>query len=353
MPATEPVLLRWAVAVYLTIRVSALGFTWVLPLVGAASTAVPASATPALLLTALSFHVFAYVFNDVIDHHVDRSEPLRSDSPLVRGHVSRGQLLVLAWAQPPLAFTLALAGGASAATLAALLGAFVAMALYDVYGKRCAWPLLTDAVQAVGWCALVLVGAWWHERTTPPLTGWLVAYVFFCVLLVQGVHGGLRDLANDGRSGARTTALWLGAWADARGGIALSRALLAYALGSQLALWATALAASASAAALAAATASAPASSEHAARLLTMAALVGASAALARAYRCRSDRRRFIASGAWNIVGTLLVLPALVLPQLDATGAATLLAALLLPVAAMLAYNGSHWRVPAPAEVTR
>lgn len=345
MPAPDPTLLRWAIAVYLTVRVSALGFTWVLPLVGAASTALPASATPALLLVALSFHVFAYVFNDVIDHPVDRCEPLRSDSPLVQGRVSRGQLLVLAWVQVPLAFALALEGGATAAALAALLGAFVAMALYDVYGKRCVWPLLTDAVQAAGWCALVLVGAWWHERATPPLTGWLIVYVFFCVLLVQGVHGGLRDLANDGRSGARTTALWLGARVDERGGIALSRTMLAYALGLQLALWVSALAASASAAATAA--------GEPTARLLTMAALVGASAALAWAYRCRNDKRRLIASGAWNIVGTLLVLPALVLPQLDAGGGATLLAALLLPVAAMLVYNGSHWRVPPPAEVAR
>ena len=47
MPAAElaserpaqPALLRWAIAVYLTIRISALGFTLVLPLVGAASVA--------------------------------------------------------------------------------------------------------------------------------------------------------------------------------------------------------------------------------------------------------------------------------------------------------------------------
>jgi 4-hydroxybenzoate polyprenyltransferase len=335
-------LLRCAVAVYLTIRVSALGFTWVLPLVGAASTGVSSSVTPALLLVALSFHVFAYVLNDVVDYWVDRHEPLRSDSPLVHGRVSRRCLLVLAWVQPPLAFPLALLGGASGAALTALLGAFIAMTVYDVYGKRCAWPLLTDAVQAAGWCALVLAGAWWQGLTTPPLTVWLIAYVFFCVLLVQGVHGGLRDLANDARSGARTTAQWLGARAGEGGGIALSRAMAVYVVLLQAAMGATALAALSSVPVDAAA--------GGAARALTLAALFGAAAALARAYACRGDKRRFIANGAWNIICSLLVLPALVLPGLDGGMTATLLAALLLPITAMLVYNGTHWRVPPPAE---
>ena len=366
MPAAElaserPALLRWAIAVYLTIRVSALGFTLVLPLVGAASVAAGHGDTRVgagvgarvdawvdawvdipigvLMLVALSFHVFAYVLNDVVDLWLDRHEPLRADSPLVQGAIGRGGLLVLAWAQVPIAFGLALLHGAHGAALVMLLFAFAAMTVYDLYGKRCRWPLLTDAVQSVGWCALLVVGAWWRGPEWPPFTGWLAAYVFCCVMLVQGVHGGLRDLANDLRGGARTTAVWLGARPGAGSGIEVSRAVAAYAVLLQGGLWATALAT----------LASVPNNTgSGAAPALVIVALATATGALVLAYRRRTDRRRLIAAGAWNIVCTLLVLPALVLPVLTLAEAGTLVAALGLPIAAMLVYNGAHWRLAPP-----
>ena len=355
MPASErvrvrPALLRWAVALYLTIRVSALGFTLVLPLVGAASVAagpgmsrITVARTGALLLVALSFHVFAYVLNDVVDLWLDRSEPLRADSPLVQGAIGRGSLLALAWAQVPVAFGLAFVHRAHGAALAMLLISFVAMAVYDVYGKRCRWPLLTDAVQSAGWCALLGLGAWWHGPVWPPLTGWIAAYVFCCVMLVQGVHGGLRDLANDLRGGARTTAVWLGARPGAGSGIEVSGALAAYAALLQGGLWVTALAA----------LACLPNEARSGgAQAFVVAVLAAATGALVLAYRRRTDRRRLIACGAWNIVCALLVLPALVLPLIDLAEACTLVAALVLPIAAMLVYNGSHWRL-APAPLAR
>ncbi len=335
--------LRAAVAVYLTIRVSALGFTLMLPLVGVASVAAhPGLARMVgLMVVALSFHVFAYVLNDVVDLWLDRSEPLRADSPLVQGAVGRSGLMVLAWAQWPIAFGLAWVLGADRAALGMLGLAFAAMAVYDVYGKRCRWPLLTDAVQSIGWCALLGVGAWWGGPRWAPLTGWIAAYVFFCVMLVQGVHGGLRDLANDQRGGARTTAVWLGARPGVATGIVLSRAMVGYAVLLQVALWVTALAALAAAAA--------PARINLAVTGLPVVALLAAATgALLLAYRRRAARQRLIAAGAWNIVATLFVLPALVWPPLGAAEAAVLLSALALPIAAMLVYNGAHWRLAAP-----
>ena len=344
--------LRAAIAVYLTIRVSALGFTLVLPLAGAASVAEhPGFARMGgLLLVALSFHVFAYVLNDVVDLWLDRSEPLRADSPLVQGAVGCGKLIALAWVQLPIAFGLAWALGAHRAALAMLGLAFAAMALYDGYGKRCRWPLLTDAVQSIGWCALVGVGAWWDGPVPAPLTGWIAGYVFFCVMLVQGVHGGLRDLANDQRGGARTTAIWLGAQPAVGTGIVLSRSMVVYAVLLQAALWVTGLGALAVAAASLRLAEPEP--------LLgwvggVSALLAAATVALVLAYRRRAARHRLIAAGAWNIVATLFVLPALVLPALGAAEAGVLLGALALPIVAMLVYNGSHWRLaPPPPQAT-
>jgi len=75
--------MRWLVSLYLVIRVWALNFTLLLPLVGAAGAQgeLPLRDAAPLLFIALAFHVFAYVLNDVADLWVDRSEPLRADSP--------------------------------------------------------------------------------------------------------------------------------------------------------------------------------------------------------------------------------------------------------------------------------
>lgn len=334
---------RRAVDVYLTIRVSTLGFSWLLPLVGMAA------ATPGfdlrlggtLLAVALAFHVYAYVLNDVVDLWVDRTEPLRADSPLVRGDLSRRQALMLAAVQVPLAFALAWAGQFGAAARGALAVAFVAMTLYDLYGKRCPWPLLTDAVQGVGWCALLWMGA--AVEATAPLgaaqaVGWLCAYVFLCVMLVNGVHGALRDLANDRARGANTTAAWFGARAGVGTAVIVPRALAGYALALQAGLGACAFMAWAAldhGAAGAAAWAAAP----------VVAALTVATVSLMVAFGRAGDRRAFVVAGAGNIVATLAVLPALVLVRLGPLGSVVLMAAFTLPLAAMWAYNGTHWRL--------
>jgi 4-hydroxybenzoate polyprenyltransferase len=332
--------LRLAVDVYLTVRISTLGFTLLLPLVGSASAAPGWRPLEAawLVAIALAFHVFAYVFNDVVDLWVDQTEPLRADSPLVGGRISRRRALALAWAMLPLAFALARVGGASAVMLAALALAFGAMAAYDLWGKRCPWPLLTDAVQSAGWVALFLVGALAAPTAgaLPAATAWLAGYVFVCVMLVNGVHGALRDLANDERRGARTTAIWFGAQARPDGSAAPSRALVAYTLGLQASLIVCAFGAWYQ---------QGPASQRLPASLLVAASIVAACVSLGIAFRQNGSRRAAVAAGAWNIVATLLVLPAVVLPTLGAVGSIVVALVFGLPVLAMWAYNGSHWRL--------
>jgi len=338
-PAAEPPLWRrWATRVYLTFRVSTLGFTLLLPLAGSGSAAAgwrPAQAGW-LVAIAMAFHVFAYVLNDVVDLAVDRSEPLRADSPLVRGEIGTTHALVLAWMQPPIAFGVALLSGGDPKMLVWLALAFVTMAAYDFYGKRCRWPLVTDAVQSAGWCALLLMGAWSMAPGPTPVTWWLVGYVFACVMLVNGVHGGLRDLANDQRCGARTTALWLGARTGAGHGVVVSRSLAWYAMALQTALVVCALGA---------VEVSATDPLRGIAFMLVGLILGAACVSLYAAFRRAQDRPALVSAGAWNIAATLLVLPAVLWPQLGLTGSMVLLAIVVLPVLAMWAYNGSHWHL--------
>jgi hypothetical protein len=98
-----------------------------------------------------------------------------------------------------------------------------------------------DAVQGIGWGCLVWYGS--QRGGGPTLATWLTAvFTFLFVVMVNGVHGGLRDLTNDSRRGARTTAIAFGA-AAASGGLVVPARLKTYSWGLQAALAVTAAAA--------------------------------------------------------------------------------------------------------------
>jgi 4-hydroxybenzoate polyprenyltransferase len=218
----------------LFVRLSALGTTLAVPLLGAASVSpgLPWRTAAVIVIVAFGYHLFAYVLNDVVDLPIDRHEPRRAVSPLVRGTVRPGHALALALAAVPL--TLAVAAAASGAepgggrAVAALATAFVLMAVYDLWGKRSPVPWLLDLVQGLGWAALLLYGAAVRGPWTA-LTWWLFAFWTCFIVLANGVHGGLRDLENDARCGARSTAIVMGARADAGGRLVVPRRTVAYA----------------------------------------------------------------------------------------------------------------------------
>ena len=214
------------------IRISALGATVLIALLGTASAggaASPASFAAAGLV-AILFHVFAYVLNDVVDLEIDRTEPRRAGMPLVTGAIGPSAALAIALACVPLAGWLAAAAapdGAAGPAIGWLALAFTGLTVYDLAGKRTPWPPLTDLVQGIGWAALLACGAWIGGGVTP-LTIVLAAYVALFIVMTNGVHGSLRDLPNDGRHGIVTTATLLGARMAGERRV-LSRALVAYA----------------------------------------------------------------------------------------------------------------------------
>lgn len=223
-------------------RVSAFGATATLPLLGAGSADPHLSLrrVGGLLAVAAAFHAFAYVHNDVCDLDLDRTQPRRQHYPLVRGAVAPPLALGLALACAPLAFVLhaRLVAPSSPAVPVAppyrtapayLATACALLAIYNRYGKICPVPLLTDLVQALGWAALLRYGAAATGRAATRLTALLAAYEVLLILLVNGVHGALRDLENDAARGARTTAIVLGARVE-QGALRVPRALLIYAL---------------------------------------------------------------------------------------------------------------------------
>ncbi|NNJ10302.1 UbiA family prenyltransferase [Chloroflexales bacterium ZM16-3] len=228
--------------IYRFFRFSAFGATAVLPLLGAGSVRPKLGwrRTLGMLGVAATFHAFAYVHNDVCDLEIDRSQPLRADYPLVRGDVSPQAAMAVAVGCVPLAFAVDRWAADDRRRDAPpgrlyLAAAFALMATYNRWGKACPFPPLTDLAQGAGWALLIAYGAAAAGRPAGRLTSALMGYELLLILMVNGVHGALRDLGNDQVCGARTTAMMLGA-AETPGGLRMPPGLLAYALTLQVAL---------------------------------------------------------------------------------------------------------------------
>lgn len=321
---------------YLFIRFPVVNFSLMLPLLGAATTgpAFSFATVPGLLAVALAFHCYAYVLNDVVDLELDRGEPLRRDYPLVRGTIGCGPALAFALLQPPLALAVSAWLAVPMAAHAVLLAGFALMGIYDLWGKRCPLPPLTDALQGLGWAALVVYGTL-ATGTPSTATAALAGMVLVVVLMINGVHGALRDLANDLAGGARTTAILLGARPCGAEGMFLPRMLIGYALSLQALYCAIGL--------LTGALANPTLSPFAFGAALMLVLNAGCLALLWRAWRAAADRWNMIRFGIWHLA---LLLLGLILPfaaNLPASALVLLLAVFALPLLAMWLRYGFQW----------
>jgi len=325
--------------VYRLVRFSAIGFSVLLPLLGVASTGLPLSAETVLGMVAVAaaFHVFAYVTNDLVDLRIDRSEPLRRRDPLVRGDVRPQHALAIALVQLPICLGLTAAMAGDWRAYSALAAAVGGMTAYNLWGKRTAFPPLTDAIQALAWCCLALYGVCLAAGAISPLTWTLLAAVFVYVMMINGVHGALRDLDNDRRCDARTTAILLGARLGGDGGVIVPAALRNYAASLQAMLLSLA------AAALVLLEPVASPRRWIVALMISLLAAVLCAQLSRAAWRVRHDKWGMVTAGLFHLVASLglLVSPwiALMSPGLLAWAAT----AYFLPVGAMLLRSGSRW----------
>jgi 4-hydroxybenzoate polyprenyltransferase len=219
------------------IRFSTLGASIIIALFGAVSVTPSAGVgnlfsgrqLAAIILGAFAFHNFAYVLNDIIDLPLDRTDPRRGQSPLVRGIISPGQGLIFVLLQ--LLFVFAVTywlGGRLSAYLALTIAIFF-MVIYDNWGKRCYLPPLTDLAQGIGWGCLALWAAALMPGPIAGLTWVLFAYLILFIILINGLHGSFRDLANDYEHGVRTTAIFLGVRPESEGGLFIPPGVRLYA----------------------------------------------------------------------------------------------------------------------------
>ncbi|MGE5829215.1 MAG: UbiA prenyltransferase family protein [Micromonosporaceae bacterium] len=304
------------------LRISALGVTLVVPFLGAASAATDLPlqwrAITTLVTVAVSFHIFGFVINDLVDLPIDRTAG-RESSPLVRGTVRPNVALGVALAQVPIALAVAWWGAGRPGVVALVVAGALGTA-YNVWGKRTAVPPMIDLVQGLAWAAFAGFGV--AVAGAPgPATGWLLAFLTVYMMLANGVHGAIRDLRNDARHEARTTALFLGARPGPGRTLLLSRRVIAYALILQGLLTGVAVAA-----ALDAGT-----RSQRLASLGLVSALAVAGFGwLATALRC-AEEDRLRSAGIVHLILTFLFPLAFLIPTTPGWLAAVLLACCIVP----------------------
>lgn len=183
----------------------------------------------AVVLVAVSFHIFAYIQNDVLDLPIDRTQALRANDPLVSGLISPALAMSVALLQIPICFLITWEVGAGPWAYIALLSGFGFMTVYNMYGKRCPVPMLTDAVQGLGWGSLAIYGSLVAAGSVNSLSLVAAGFGFAFLFLINGVHGGLRDLGNDIAVRCSTTAIYFGAYVDAEGRAVSTPALRGFA----------------------------------------------------------------------------------------------------------------------------
>ena len=174
-----------------------------------------------LLLFLIGFfgHTYGFVLNDIIDFRIDKSSREISDRPLVSGTISMKNAGMFALASMVLAFILAFYIAFSTQSyfpivILAISGFFIS--LYDFISKK--YPF-TDIFVAAGVFFLILYGAFYGYNQGSSvntiyditLIGWIVCILgSIQVLFMQIVAGGMKDIENDFKRGAKTLAVKMG-----------------------------------------------------------------------------------------------------------------------------------------------
>jgi 4-hydroxybenzoate polyprenyltransferase len=208
-----------------------------------ASPALPLGVLIGLLLVGVAFHVVASALYDLFNIDPDRPDPTRARSPLIAGQIPPevAALVIAATAVASFVidgvfFGISPPRGVTSGAVA-LAAAYACLVFYDAFSKRLPVPLVADAVQGVGWACLVWYGA---ARGGGATVGTFLAELFVVgfVVIVNAVHGGLRDLGNDAHRGTRSGAVASGTTVDADGRVTVPAALrrLAWLLQGGLAL---------------------------------------------------------------------------------------------------------------------
>lgn len=169
-----------------------------------------------LFLVGFLGHTFGFVFNDIIDYKIDKSSEEISDRPLLSGTISIKKAWIFAFASMFVAFIISLYIAVINQNFLPILILVVSaffIALYDLISKK--FPFM-DIFVALGIFFLILYGAFYGGTPVKSIynitkLAWIVCILgSIQVLFMQVVAGGMKDIENDFKKGAKTTAIKMG-----------------------------------------------------------------------------------------------------------------------------------------------
>lgn len=166
-----------------------------------------------LFLVGFFGHTFGFVFNDIIDYNIDKSSKEINDRPIISGTISKRNAWAFAIISIMSAFLIAayitIATHRFFPLIILAISAFF-IALYDLVSKK--FPF-TDIFVAFGIFFFILYGAMTVTDTISQITPitWVVCVLgAIQVLFMQIVAGGMKDIENDFKRGAKTLAITMG-----------------------------------------------------------------------------------------------------------------------------------------------
>ncbi len=171
-----------------------------------------------ILLFLIGFfgHSFGFVLNDIVDYRIDKYSKEIRDRPLVSGTITIKKAglfallsIIIAFL---LAFYLAFITQRFFPILILIISAFF-ITIYNLISKK--YPV-TDILVALGIFFLILYGAFYGKNIVQNFgditdLAWIVCVLgSIQVLYMQMIAGGMKDIENDYKKGAKTLAIKLG-----------------------------------------------------------------------------------------------------------------------------------------------
>ena len=169
-----------------------------------------------LFLVGFLGHTFGFVFNDIVDYKIDKYSKEISDRPLISGTISVKKAWIFAITSMVAAFLIAAYISVTTNSFFPLLVLVISsffIVLYDLTSKK--YPF-TDILVAIGIFFLILYGAFYGGNPVKSIyeiseLAWIVCVLgSIQVLFMQIVAGGMKDIENDFKKGAKTLAVKMG-----------------------------------------------------------------------------------------------------------------------------------------------
>jgi len=166
-----------------------------------------------LFLIGFLGHTYGFVLNDIIDYKIDKSSEEISGRPLISGTISIKNAWIFAFVSMGLAYIFAFYISFRTDNylpILILIGSSLFITIYNLISKKL--PGM-DIFVAVAIFLLVLYGASTAVESIYSITklAWIVCILgSIQVLFMQFIAGGLKDIENDYKTGAKTLAIKMG-----------------------------------------------------------------------------------------------------------------------------------------------